>query len=142
MASKNVETFRAAHDAFNRRDLEGVIAPFTDSFTYVDQPSGATYTRDGFRDVFLQRWVGAFSDAQVTDREYIDGGDVVVCRFVGRGTNDGPLQGAPATGRRMNLPFAEILRFDAQGRVTGGEALYDQVTILTQLGLMPVPAGA
>lgn len=142
MASKNVETFRAAHDAFNRRDLDAVIATFTDSFAYVDQPRARTLNRQEFKDVFMQGWVDAFSDAQVTEREYIDGGDTVVCRFLGRGTNDGSIEGAPATGRTMNLPFVEIFRFDSQGRITGGEAIYDQVTILTQLGLMPQLAGA
>ena len=142
MASRNVETFRAAHDAFNRRDFDGVIAPFTDGFTYVDQPRAVTLTKPQFKDVFMQGWVSSFSDAQVTQAEYIDGGDTVVCRFVGRGTNDGPLEGAPPTGRTMTLPFVEIMRFDPQGRITGGEAIYDQATILTQLGLMPAPAGA
>jgi predicted ester cyclase len=142
MASKNVETYRAAHDAFNRRDLDAAVAAMTEGYRFVDQPRGATLDRQQFKDVFMQGWVNAFSDARVTEREYIDGGDVVVCRFVGRGTNDGSIEGAPPTGRTMNLPFVEIMRFDSQGRVTGGEALYDQVSILTQLGLMPAPAGA
>jgi steroid delta-isomerase-like uncharacterized protein len=142
MASKNVETYRAAHDAFNRRDFDAVIALMTDGFTYVDQPRGATHNRQQFKDAFMQGWASSFSDARVTDPEYIDGGDTVVCRFIGQGTNDGPIEGAPPTGRTMNLPFVEIMRFDSQGRITGGEAIYDQVTILTQLGLMPAPAGA
>jgi steroid delta-isomerase-like uncharacterized protein len=142
MASKNVETYRAAHDAFNRRDFDAVIALFTDSFAYTDHPRGTSHSKQEFKDQFMKGWVTSFSDARVTEREYIDGGDTVVCRFVGRGTNDGPIEGAPATGRTMNLPFVEIMRFDPQGRVTGGEAIYDQVSILTQLGLMPAPAGA
>ncbi len=142
MASRNVETFRAAHDAFNRRDFDAVIASFTDSFAYVDHPRNRTLNRQEFKDVFMRGWADSFSDARVTEREYVDGGDVVVCRFTGRGTNNGPIEGAPPTGRTMSLPFVEILRFDSQGRVTGGEAIYDQVTILTQLGLMPQPAGA
>ena len=142
MASRNVETYRGLHDAFNRRDFDAVISHFTDSFAFVDQPRNTTHNRQEFKDVFMQGWANAFSDARVTEREYIDGGDVVVCRFTGRGTNDGPIEGAPPTGRTMSLPFVEIMRFDSQGRVTGGEAVYDQVTILTQLGLMPQPAGA
>jgi steroid delta-isomerase-like uncharacterized protein len=142
MASKNVETYRAAHDAFNRRDFDAVTALFTDSFVYTDQPRAAVLDTQRFKDVFMQGWVNAFSDARVTEREYVDGGDVVVCRFVGRGTNDGPLEGVPPTGRTMSLPFVEIMRFDSQGRITGGEAIYDQATILTQLGLMPAPVGA
>jgi steroid delta-isomerase-like uncharacterized protein len=139
MASSNVETYRAAHDAFNRRDFDAVIGHLTDSFTYTDAPRGVTHDKQEFRASFLQGWVDAFSDARVTEREYIDGGDVVVCRFVGRGTNDGTVEGAPPTHRTLNLPFVEIMRFDGDGRITGGEAIYDQVTLLVQLGLMPAP---
>jgi steroid delta-isomerase-like uncharacterized protein len=142
MASSNVETFRVAHDAFNRREFDKVIGLFTDSFSYTDVPRGVTHDKQQFKDVFMQGWVNSFSDARVTEREYIDGGDVVVCRFIARGTNDGSLEGAPPTGRSMNMPFVEIMRFDSQGKITGGEAIYDQVTILTQLGLLPAPASA
>ena len=140
MASSNVETFRVAHDSFNNRKFDEVIAKFTDDFRYVDHPRGLTYTRQEFKDVFMTGWVRAFSDAKVTDREYLDAGDTVVCCFTGRGTNDGQIDAAPPTGRTMAIPFCELLRFDAQGRVTGGEAYYDQASILAQLGL--VPAGA
>jgi predicted ester cyclase len=142
MASRNVETFRTAHDGFNSRDFDKVIGLFTDSFEYTDQPRGVTHDKQQFKDSFMQGWVNAFSDARVAEAEYIDGGDVVVARFVGKGTNDGSIEGAPPTGRTMSLPFVEIMRFDSQGRMTGGEAIYDQVTIMTQLGLMPAPTGA
>ena len=140
MASSNVETFRAAHDSFNSRKFDEVIACFTEDFRYTDNARGTSYTRQGFKDDFMAGWVKAFSDARVTDREYIDGGDTVICRFTGRGTNDGPLEAAPPTGRTMAIAFCEILRFDAQGRVTGGEAYYDSASILTQLGLLPTAA--
>jgi hypothetical protein len=32
--------------------------------------------------------------------------------------------------------------FDSSGRVVGGDLYYDQVSLLTQLGLMPQPSGA
>jgi hypothetical protein len=32
--------------------------------------------------------------------------------------------------------------FDWGGRVVGGDLYYDQVSLLTQLGLMPQPPGA
>jgi steroid delta-isomerase-like uncharacterized protein len=142
MASSNVETFRAAHDDFNKRGFDKVIETFRDDFVYTDHPRGRTHTKQGFKDDFMTGWVNAFSDAEVTDREYIDAGDVVVCRFTGRGTNDGPMEGIPATGRAMSLPFCEIFRFDSQGKAIAGEAFYDQVTILTQLGLLPAAAPA
>jgi ketosteroid isomerase-like protein len=61
---------------------------------------------------------------------------------MGRGTNDGPMgPGNAVTGKRMDMPFCEILRVQ-DGRVVSGEIFYDQLTMLTQLGLAeaPVPA--
>lgn len=59
-----------------------------------------------------------------------------------RGTNDGPMGPAHAiTGKRTDMAYCEILRVQ-NGRVTSGEIFYDQLTMLTQLGLAeaPVPA--
>lgn len=36
--TENVETYRRAHDAFNRRDWDGVIAAFAPDAQYSDQP--------------------------------------------------------------------------------------------------------
>jgi hypothetical protein len=50
------------------------------------------------------------------------------------GTQEGPF---PATGREFALALCELWRFDPSGRVVGGDLYYDQVSLLTQLGLMP-----
>ena len=47
MASQNVETFRAAHHAFNRRDFDGVVSKMAEDLTYRDQARNATFTRSG-----------------------------------------------------------------------------------------------
>jgi len=41
----------------------------------------------------------------------------------------------------MDLPFAELLEYDADGKVRYGAIYYDQVTMLTQLGHMPPQGG-
>jgi hypothetical protein len=66
----------------------------------------------------------------------------VVCTFIVVGTQDGPLGPFPATGKEFALPLCEMWHFDSSGRVVGGDLYYDQVSLLTQLGLMPQPAGA
>jgi len=51
----------------------------------------------------------------------------------------GPLQ---ATGKRIDLPFCEVFRYDAEGRMVAGEIFYDSTTMMTQLGLVePPPVG-
>ena len=73
---------------------------------------------------------------------YVDGGQTVVGTFTVEGTQDGPLGPFPATGKPFALALCEMWHFDSGGRVVGGDLYYDQVSLLTQLGLMPQPAGA
>ncbi len=82
------------------------------------------------------------SDGRITNPEYIDVGDIVVAQFTTEGTNDGPFGSLKATGRRMSLPFCEIVHFDKEGRIVSGACYYDQYTLLTQLGHVPPLAAA
>jgi ketosteroid isomerase-like protein len=141
MESRNVKAHRAGHEAFNRRDFGAMVREYTESIRWIDQARGITFsTPEEFKSDFLEGWIRASSDCQVIDATYADAGDTVVARFTGRGTNDGPLGPFPATGRDWSLPMCEMWHFDADGRVVGGEIYYDQVSLLTQLELLPVPA--
>ena len=47
------------------------------------------------------------------------------------------------TGRKMSLPFCEIVRFDKEGRMVSGGCYYDQYTLLAQLGhIQPLAVAA
>jgi predicted ester cyclase len=134
MASKNVETLRAAHESWNKRNFADVIKNAADNLTYTDNALAVTFhSRDKFRE-WTEDWAKAFSDGRITNPEYIDAGDIVVARFTVVGTNDGPLGSMKPTGRKMSVPFCEICHFDKQGRTVSGGCYYDQYTLLTQLG--------
>ena len=134
MASRNVETFRAAHQAFNRRDFDAVVATMAEDITYQDRARNLTFRgRTGFKE-FMQGWVTTFSNAEVFEPQYIDAGDVVIAEFVGRGVNDGPLGPLPATGKQVNFPLCEVMRFNNKGQIVSGAAYYDQLSIMVQLG--------
>jgi steroid delta-isomerase-like uncharacterized protein len=143
MASRNVETHRAGHEAFNQRDFEAMTKHYADSITWTDHSQGRTFrTPQEFKDDFLPGWVTSSSDIRITDPRYIDAGQTVMCTFTAVGTHDGPLGPFPATGKEFALPLCELWHFDASGRVVGGDLYYDQVSLLGQLGLMPQPSGA
>ena len=141
MAS-SVEIHRAAHDAFNQRDWDRMRALAAETIVYDDRPRGLTLgSRDDFLG-WLQEWATGMSDARVSEPDYLEAGEYSVCRFRGQGTNDGPMgPTAAVTGKRMDMPFCEILGV-RDGRITSGEIFYDQLTMLSQLGLTeaPVPA--
>ena len=142
MASKNVETLRAAHESWNKRDFASLVKNAAEVLVYTDHSRNVTLnSRDKFRE-WTEGWAKAFSDGRITNPEYIDAGDVVITQFTVVGTNDGPFGALKATGRKMSLPFCEICHFDKQGRIVSGGCYYDQYTLLTQLGHVPPLAAA
>jgi len=143
MASKNVETLRAAHESWNKRDSLGVVSNAVKGLAYTDHGRNITLnTRDKFRE-WTEGWAKAFSDGRITNPQYIDAGDIVVAQFTVEGTNDGPFGSMKPTGHKMSLPFCEICHFDKQGRMASGGCYYDQYTLLTQLGhIQPLAVAA
>jgi steroid delta-isomerase-like uncharacterized protein len=141
MAARNIEIYRAGHEAFNQRDFEAMTRHYADSITWTDHAQGRTFsTPQEFKEDFLPGWVAASSDIRITDPRYLDAGQTVVCTFTVVGTNDGPLGPFPTTGKQFTLPLCELWHFDPGGRVVGGDLYYDQVSLLTQLGLLPQPS--
>lgn len=143
MATRNVENYRAGHEAFNRRDFAAMTEHYADSMSWTDHAQGRTFgTPEEFRTDFLAGWLGVSSDIRITDPGYLDAGETVVCTFTVEGRQDGPLGPFPATGKEFALPLCEMWHFDSTGHVVGGDLYYDQLSLLTQLGLMPQPSSA
>jgi steroid delta-isomerase-like uncharacterized protein len=141
MASKNVQTALAVYEGFNKRDLDGAVKSIAEDLVFENHGLGQTYkSRAEFRDS-LQDWITGFSDGKISDPKAIDAGDTVIVRFTGTGTNDGPMGPfQKPTGRKVSVPFVEIYKFDAQGRIVAGETYFDMLTMLVQMGHAERPA--
>jgi ketosteroid isomerase-like protein len=135
----NVDTHRGIIEAFERRDYDGVARPVREDSISIDHPRDLSVKGPQEMIDWLQGWAAAFSDAHAVDVHLIDGGDQTVALFRAQGTNDGPMGSLPATGKRMDVPFCEVLRYDADGHVVAGEAFYDTTTLMVQLGHMAPP---
>ena len=99
-------------------------------------------SRDAFIE-YLKGWTTAMSDATPGEpKRYLEVDGFSVSLFTGQGDNDGPFGELPATGRRMSLPFCELLWYDADGKLRAGELYYDVMSLMTQLGHVQAPAGA
>src|SRR5688500_7028039 len=91
--------------AWNDRDPAGVVASFAEGGTYIDPnvpgpplsgPALAAYAQglfEGFPDLHFE----------IPDLETLPDG-VTVARWLMRGTNTGPLHGAPPSGQVIALP--------------------------------------
>jgi predicted ester cyclase len=90
-------------------------------------------------------WLNAFPDARMTIHQEHTCGPVVVQEFTFEGTHTAPLVSAtstiPATGKKVTGRCVQIGRYE-NGLATEMRLYYDQVELLTQLGLMPEPATA
>jgi steroid delta-isomerase-like uncharacterized protein len=94
---------------------------------------------------YAMAWLNAFPDARLNVKNELVAGDWVVQEFTFEGTHEGTLGGQageiPATHRRLNGRGVQIFRVENDA-VVDTRLYYDQVQLLTQLGLMPEPAQA
>ncbi len=99
---------------------------------------GTVHGPQPFRD-YVETLKRAMPDARAVIEQMREAGDSVIVegRFVG--THTGPLAGdggdiAP-TGASVDLRFADVSRMRA-GKIVSYHTYYDQLGLLTQLGLM------
>jgi steroid delta-isomerase-like uncharacterized protein len=131
------DVFRTSTEHYNARDFDRWVQCYAPDATFVDLAQGVTATG---RDAILEYgygWVKALSDAAYADVRTIELGNTVVAQFNGEGVNDGPFGTFPATGKRISVPFVNIVTVDDDGRISRLEQLYDRLAILIQLGHVP-----
>jgi predicted ester cyclase len=94
---------------------------------------------------YAMAWLNAFPDARLTVTNELASGDWVAQEFTFEGTHEGTLNSPageiPATNRRLNGRGVQIFRVEGDA-VVDTRLYFDQVQIMTQLGLMPEPAPA
>ena len=135
----SADTHKKIIDLFNEGDFEGMREYLADNVARIDAPTGATAS--GADDVLemIRMWPKSFSDARVSDAEYLEGTSFSVALFNGEGTNDGEFGPFPATGKTISVPFCEVAEFNVDGKLTRTRLYYDVATMLQQLGHMPGP---
>lgn len=94
--------------------------------------------REGFKQFFMA-FAGAVPDARMEIEDVIAEGDRVVTRLTVSGTQTGPLQGIPATGKSFTMKGIDIFRV-VDGRIVEHWDAVDQLGMLQQLGVIPVPS--
>jgi predicted ester cyclase len=114
------------YDLFEQMAAEGFVY-------YLPRPQKTE--RGAFVDL-LRGFRAAFPDLNHTIEEQIVEGNAVVTRGIASGTHQAPLGDIPATGKRVELPYIMIFRFE--GRVfTEGREVFDELGLMQQLGLIP-----
>jgi steroid delta-isomerase-like uncharacterized protein len=126
---------------FIRRFLEASIARDPAAFKELMSPDfmahvpGGPKNRDGFVQ-HMNVFNSAFPDMQVRVLDVISDGEKVVARTAWRGTHIGDFMGLPPTGRQIEIEAYIVERLEDAKSVEHW-SLFDQLTMLQQLGLVP-----
>jgi predicted ester cyclase len=140
LSQRSVEAYNA-HDASKLATLD-----HQDVVTTAPGPKGRTELRGrkAGQD-YNQSWFTAFPDAKITIINEVIASDTFVQEGIFKGTNTGEWKSEagdmPATGKTVNGQFCLVAKV-RDGLIVSGNLYFDQVDLMTQLGLMPVPAEA
>jgi predicted ester cyclase len=130
-------------EAFNAHDEERIRELSAENEVF-EGPGVQLEGRDATT-AYAMSWLHAFEDGRLEVHNELVVGDWVVQEFVFAGTHTGTLSGPagdiPATNRQLRGHGTQILRVE-NGVVVDTRLYFDQVDVMTQLGLMPEAAPA
>ena len=132
MSQENAERIRRGYDAFNRGDLEGMVADFAPEFEFVPTgavPGAGSRIRGGpdrWRELVDLFW-GEFDDAGAEIHELTEAGDNVLAEVTLRGR--GKQSGAEASWHLWHLWVIE------DGKVAYGQGFTSRADALEAAGL-------
>jgi ketosteroid isomerase-like protein len=131
------------YENFNSNNIDEALSAFSSQLETIDPGMGTVYGHEPFRE-YLEIFKRAMPDAHAVIESLVEAGEMVIVegRFVG--THTGPLAGPDGdlepTGATVDLRFADCSRLE-DGKIVSYHTYYDQLGLLTQLGLMGETAG-
>lgn len=138
MSSRAEATIRSYADAFDRADIDDLVAHYAPKTTYIQPFSPQPMTTPDEIRAFEGAMFAGFSDVHVEVEWLIADGDAVAAgvRVSAVHTADMPLpdgSSIPATGRSIVLKTAEHMRVDTDGRIVEHERYMDGAGFMAQL---------
>jgi steroid delta-isomerase-like uncharacterized protein len=122
-------------------NLDAIDEVVVDSFIEHESFPGIEPNKEGVRQ-FFQMFRSAFPDMKMEAHEIVGEGDLLCVRGTMSGTHQGEFMGMPPTGKSFEVHGVDIVRFgdDGVGREHWG--VFDTMSMLQQLGVVPAPEGA
>ncbi len=137
----------AQQDAYSSL-LAALLAEDDDALTQLVDPEAFTARLPGTDTLSFSGYLAefnrqrlAFSDIgrYISMRQIVEQGNMLVLYYVMTMTHDGPLLGIvtpgqlPPTGRRVEVPCVDIVRFDGHGRIVEVNVTSDRLSTVEQL---------
>lgn len=135
-----IQLARTGNDAWNKHDLETVLAGYSENATYSHPRLGEKVGKEGIANFFKAVWA-AYPDMTVEIVSlFEDGAGLVASQTLIRGRNTGAFpDGTPPTGRNIIAPQAIFSRYDGE-KIASEEVYLDVYNVLMQLGFaQPLP---
>jgi steroid delta-isomerase-like uncharacterized protein len=131
-------------DAFNAHDETRMQQLDRDDVTFT-APGEVSLSGSEATTQYAMSWLRAFPDARMTVVNSVVSEPWAVQEFTFEGTHDGPLVGPageiPPTHRQMSGHGVQIMKVE-DGKIADVRLYFDQIEVLTQLGVMPAAAAA
>ena len=138
------EVGRQFVDAFNAHD-EDRIRRLNGDNAVIEAPGEVRLQGRDAATEYAMGWLRAFPDGRINVKNEFSDGEWVVQEFVFEGTHEDTLSSPsgdlPATHKRLNGRGVQVFRVEGE-TVTETRLYFDQIEVLTQLGVMPQPATA
>ena len=126
-------------DGFNSHDERRIREGYADNVVF-EAPGGVRLKGADAATEYSMGFVRAFPDVRITLTNLVASDDGVAFESYIEGTHQDTLEGPggaiPATNRRVTGKGAEFIRIQ-DGKVAEERLYYDQLDLLTQLGVMP-----
>ena len=126
--------------SINAADWDALDEILTEDFRRHSQatPDVQVYSREEFKQL-QESFLASIPDQQITIEMLIAEGDKVAAYATYSGTQTGPMGEFPATGKSLETKFLSIFRIE-DGRIAELWVEWDNLAMLSQLGLFPPPA--
>jgi len=131
---QNKELVKRFYEAANERDFEAlkeVLAP--EYAWYVPSRNTEPISREGSME-FVREMFDAFPDCHWSIEDLIAEGNIVVSRFIFRGTHEGEYQGILATGNKIEISGFMMTRIE-NGKLVEDKEEADTLGMMQQLGM-------
>ncbi len=129
----NIATAKKMGEAINSGKLEQFHEIFASDVVDHDPAPDQGKGPEGFIG-FFTKFRAAFPDLKIAVEHMVADDDNVAIAYTVTGTQDGPFQGIPSTGKKIKARGMQIARFNSDAQIQERWGSSDEAGILQQIG--------
>lgn len=129
----NIATAKKMGEAVNKGNLEEFNTLFASDVVDHDPAPDQGKGPQGFID-FFTAFRSAFPDLKVAVDHMVADDDNVAIAYTIQGTQQGPFEGIPATGKKIKVRGMQIAKFNSDAQIKERWGSSDQMGIMEQIG--------